>query len=112
MSQKRSERVNFLICNFMLLHNQGLSIPEIAEKSAVTTRTVYTYLQEIADINNVSRESLLEKVHNPHEVTKFTPRKKIPKVDAENLINRYLDVIRTAEDLKEVLHNILNQEEK
>ena len=111
MSHKRSERVKYLIDNFIKFYNEGMSIPEIAEKSAVTTRTVYAYLQEIAEKNGVSRESLLERVHKPHEVTKFGEHKKIPKIDEKVLINRYLEVIKTAENLQEQLHNILQQEE-
>ena len=111
MSQKRSERVKYLIDNFIKFHNEGMSIPEIAEKTAITTRTIYSYLQEIADQNGVTRESLLEKVHKPHEVTKISSHRKTPKIDAENLINRYSDIIRTAENLQEQLHNILQQEE-
>ncbi len=108
----RSERVNFLISNFMKFHNDGLSIAEIAKKSAVTTRTVYNYLQEIADKNSVSRESLLEVVHKPHDVSKFGEHKKTPKIDEKVLINRYLEVIRTAENLLEEINTLIKQQEE
>lgn len=109
---KRSERVKYLIDNFIKFHNEGMSIPEIAEKSAVTTRTIYSYLQEIADQNGVTRESLLEKVHKPHEVTKFGEHKKTPKIDGEALVNRYSEVIRTAEDLQQELRDLIKKQEE
>lgn len=57
----RTQRVIALIDNFMDYHEQGFSIMEIAKIFNVDFSTVYNYLQEIADKNNVTRESLLEK---------------------------------------------------
>lgn len=65
MSSKNSERAQKLLKNFMSLHNSGYSIPEIAEMHGLNPATVYRHLQEIADANGVTRESLLERVNTP-----------------------------------------------
>lgn len=60
-SETRTQRVQKLLDNFMELHNQGYSIPKIAEICGVDFSTVYSHLQEIADSNGVSRDELLRK---------------------------------------------------
>lgn len=69
---KQSERVKKMLAGFMNLHEQGFSIPEIAQEFGLTSVTVYAYLQEIADNNGVTRESLLQQVHktNSYFMTK------------------------------------------
>lgn len=57
-----SMRRKKLIENFMVDHDDGLSIAEIADKYHVSKTTVYASLQEIADKHGVTRESLLEKI--------------------------------------------------
>lgn len=111
MNAKRSERVNFLFSNFMDWHNAGMSIKEIAEKASVTTRTIYQRLQEIADLNGVSRESLLEVVHKPHEVTATSKRASVSKINADELLAKYETVIQSTEKLQENLKTIIKQQE-
>ena len=55
------EQVKFMKENFMELHQQGLSVPKIAEQFNLPQMVVYNALQEIADTNGVSRESLLRR---------------------------------------------------
>lgn len=62
----QSERVSLMKSNFMQLHSDGYSISEIADKFNLTSRRIYHLLQEIADENGVSRESLLQHVHKKH----------------------------------------------
>ena len=112
MNTKRSERVNYMISNFMDWHNAGMSIKEIAEKASVTTRTIYQRLQEIADLNGVSRESLLEVVHKPHEVTATSKRASVSKINADELIARYEAVIQSTNQLQENIKNIIRQQEE
>lgn len=64
----RTERICRLINEFMKYHNDGYTIPEIADIFQVDFGTVYKNLQEIADNNGVTRESLLQVVHSPHDV--------------------------------------------
>ena len=61
-----SQRVQLMKKNFMELHNQGYSIPEISDKFHLSPCTVYSHLQEIADENRVARKSLLKVPHKPH----------------------------------------------
>ena len=111
MNTKRSERVNYMISNFMDWHNVGMSIKEIAEKASVTTRTIYQRLQEIANLNGVSRESLLEVVHKPHEVTATSKRASVSKINADELIARYEAVIKSTNQLQEKLREIIIKQE-
>lgn len=62
---KESERTYIMKENFMMLHQQGLSISEIADRYNLSKITVYRHLQEIADKNGVTRESLLKVVKVP-----------------------------------------------
>lgn len=54
------ERTLRMKASFMQLHEQGLSVKEIAHKFDLASCTVYGCLQEIADANGVSRASLLQ----------------------------------------------------
>ena len=63
--KKASERANIMKENFMMLHMEGFSIAEIAERYNLSRDTVYYHLQEIADKNGVTRESLLKVIKTP-----------------------------------------------
>ena len=60
---KRSSRTLKMMGEFMALHNAGHSIPEIAKMTRVDFATIYRHLDEIAEQNGVTRESLLETPH-------------------------------------------------
>ena len=60
--ERVSERVVRMKQNFMRLHNEGKTIKEIAEIYNLHYTTVYDYLQEIADANNMTRTDLLTRV--------------------------------------------------
>lgn len=60
--ERVSERVIRMKQNFMQLHNNGKTIKEIAEIYNLHYTTVYDYLQEIADANNMTRTDLLTRV--------------------------------------------------
>mgnify|MGYP000293687015 FL=1 len=53
----KSIRMEELKKNFMKHHEEGKTIKEISELYNVSTRHIYNSLQDIADENNVSRES-------------------------------------------------------
>ena len=59
--RKNSPGTQAMMENFMDLHQQNFSISEIAEKYGITPCTVYSHLQSIADMNNVSRDFLLNR---------------------------------------------------
>lgn len=56
----KNERTLQMMKDYVELHRQGLSIAEIARRYHLSTRTIYTRLQEIADAAGVPRESLLD----------------------------------------------------
>ena len=55
---------------------EGKNIAQIAKEYEMNVSTVYSSLQIIADENNVSRESLLEKMSGPHSWTDDRKKKK------------------------------------
>ena len=62
-TKKSTERVIQMKQNFMRLHDEGKTIPEIAKIYNLNFSTVYKSLQEIADENGTTREELLSQVH-------------------------------------------------
>ena len=66
---KVSQRGKLVRENFMRLHNEGFTILEIANKYGISRFVIYKYLDEIAEKNGVSRESLLQIPHKPHEIS-------------------------------------------
>lgn len=82
---KGSERTRVMKENFMTLHNAGYTIPQIAEQNNLSEGTVYRYLQEIADANQVSRESLLQVVRMPTEQQVLRREAEHVKVNVQEL---------------------------
>ena len=62
--KKSTERVVRMKQDFMRLHEEGKTIPEIAKIHHLDFSTVYKYLQEIADENGTTREKLLSRVYD------------------------------------------------
>ena len=58
---KTNERTLKMMESFIRLHEEGLSVAEIAKQFNLSETTVYSKLGEIAKKAGVSRESLLEK---------------------------------------------------
>lgn len=102
----RTQRVEKLIKEFMQYHNDGYSILEIADIFNVDFSTVYNYLQEIADANGVSRESLLERNVNTYNTRKPFFKE---KVDAQALHNGFN---KAENGIKEIIAGIDNVLEK
>lgn len=103
----RTQRVEKLMKEFMQYHNNGYSILEIAEIFHVTFATVYNRLQEIADLNGVSRESLLERDSSVHS----TPHQLFlkEKVDAQALLNGFNDVENNINKIIAEIDNMLEK---
>lgn len=110
MGQKTSKRVEFLLEHFMELHENGLSIPDIAKKCEIEPRTVYAKLQQIADVNNVSRESLLSRVHTVKHTPKKVSKKKKPRLNATAVIHNYETAIQETENLIHKIRTTLLEE--
>lgn len=83
----RTQRVEKLVKEFMQYHNNGYSILEIAEIFNVSFSAVYKHLQEIADFNGVSRESLLERGSSAHSTAHHPFFKE--RIDAQTLLNGF-----------------------
>ena len=96
----RTQRVENLVKNFMLYHNDGYSICEIADVFEVDFSTVYKHLQEIADNNGVTRESLLVIPHS--STSSHLPFYK-EKINIEELKNSF---IQLEADVDKVIENI------
>lgn len=108
---KQAERTIQMKLHFMELHEDGKTIKEIAAKYNITARSVYLHLQEIADENGVSRESLLDMVQKEHDVSKKHVRKKCEKVDPEELKKDFEGAIKHVNDIIEKIDIILKEEE-
>lgn len=104
-----SERVQQLKKNFMKHHEKGETIREISNRYHVTTRHIYSILQEIADENNVSRESLLTTPHREHL------RKESDKISGqikpEEVREKFDTMISNAKTLINEIDSILQEEE-
>ena len=106
---RESEWMRLMKENFMELHQQGFTIPEIAEKYNLGKATVYRSLQEIADANGVSRESLLKVVRTPTERAYREEAKKV-KVNVEELKNGFKEAGNLLDSLIGIIDETLREE--
>lgn len=88
-----SERVVQMKAHFMQLHEEGWSIPEIADKYNLSKGTVYRHLASIASQNGVTREVFLQQVHQTP--TYWARQSKALKVDGNQLLEKF-DVAQNA----------------
>ena len=109
-SVKRSEKVSRMIDNFMELHNQGYTIPQIAEKFKLSETTVRIHLQEIADNNGVSRDSLLQIVHSQHFMSKIRNSAQMEKEDPKELRRVFESAMNEVTELIKVIDKRLEGE--
>lgn len=105
---KESERMKLLKENFMPLHQKGYSICEIAEEYHLNFSTVYRVLQEIADANGVTRESLLQIVRNPGERNLREERKYV-RVNVEEIERGFDEADKTISGLAEMIDKFLKE---
>lgn len=66
MPKTVSERTLKMMQDYLSLHQQGLTPIDIAKRYHLSSRTIYNYLDQIAEANHVSRESLLKVPHAQH----------------------------------------------
>ena len=95
-----TQRVKKLHKEFMHYHNQGYSVMEIAKIFDVDFSTVYKHLQQIADENGVTRESLLS---NPVGSYPSRATSSSEKVDFEKLRT---DFDNAEKSIDEILNTI------
>lgn len=104
-----SERVQQLKKNFMKHHQKGETIKEIANRYHVTPRHIYSILQDIADENNVSRESLLTAPHCDH--VRKASYKNSGQINPEEIRKKFNTMISNAKTLINKIDSILQEEE-
>ena len=80
---------------------------EIAELYNVSIRHIYTSLQDIADENNVSRESLLTNVHKPLQNTKSAGQ-----INPAEMKENFDGIINNAKIIIKKIDSILQEEIK
>lgn len=107
---KRTQRVAILVDSFMDYHNQGYSIPEIAEKLNVSNVTIYQHLEEIARKNGKTREDLLKVVHSVERIDKGISRKG-STIYSEEVIKSLQDIITDVDCLINKISETLNEED-
>lgn len=106
-----SERTRVMKENFMTLHQEGWSIPEIGEKYNLSKHTVYRHLQDIADKHNVTRDSLLQVLRTPTE-RQINDDNDYIKVTAEELEKGFKEADGAIDNLVTLIDKILEEEEK
>lgn len=108
---RESERMRLMKENFMELHQQGFTIPEIAAKYNLGKASVYHSLQNIANANGVSRESLLKIVRTPTEKAYKEEAKKV-KVNVEELKKGFKEAGNLIDSLIDIIGETLREEKE
>ena len=106
----KSVRMAELKKNFMKHHEEGKTIKEIAELYNVSKRHIYTSLQDIADENNVSRESLLKKIHKKHQPPQNI--KSAGQINPAEMNENFYGIINNAKIIIKKIDSILQEEIK
>ena len=124
----QNERTLKMKQDFMKLHNDGLSIKEIAVKFNLSPTTIYKSLDEIAKKEDCSREDLLKVVHSPHltydrqfeevaEIDVVSYREKFERIktyarELSNLMSQDISKIEEEADQYEEKSNIKDGENR
>lgn len=105
-----SERVHVMKENFMTWHNQGFSIPEIAEMSHLSFNSVYNHLQEIAYENGVTRESLLQIVRTQKSPKAWKDEEKRVRIDTLSMAEDFKKAAETVNSLISQIDKVIEEE--
>jgi len=109
---KESERMRQLKENFMQLHEEGYTIPQIAEQYNLSFAAVYGKLQEIAEANNLKRKDLLQHEKALSERSMLKAEERRMKVDAEELQKGFNDAVESIDNLISKIDVILESEKQ
>ena len=104
----KSIRMEELKKNFMKHHEEGKTIKEISELYNVSTRHIYNSLQDIADENNVSRESLLKNIHKKHQPPQNI--KLAGQINPAEMNENFYGIINNAKIIIKKIDSILQEE--
>lgn len=108
---REDERTFKMKQGFVSLHDQGMSIKDIAEEFGVGLSSVYQNLGKIAASANRDRESLLDQPHKPHLTydRQYVPLK---KVDVDAYRQKFAVLKANCKELKQLLHEYVEKEEE
>lgn len=112
MSMKRTEKVSRMMEEFMKLHKEGHSIQEIAAKYELDVSTVYNSLQEIAEKNHVTRESLLKRAYPEHINKEVRKVNSFVKENPKELRESFAKAIKDVEEIIKFVDKRLEGEEQ
>ena len=102
---EKSQATMRMMQNFMMHHENGKCIAEIAKIEGVSIWTIYNNLQEIADNNNVARDSLLEKPMSHYVRVNHTPmHASVDMLKVQQLVDKTLE---DANMLSQKIMNVL-----
>ena len=95
---------------YKTLHDQGYTPKEIADKFHLSDTTVYKSLQEIAENEGVTRDSLLVFPHNTPAAydRKFVP---VKPLDISELIANTQETITRAKEVSNAIDTYLSEQE-
>ena len=109
MAKRTSERVQVMKEGFLEKREAGWTIVKIAEFFQLSTGSVYNSLQEIADANGVTRDSLLYVVHKPHGPISGSSRI-LERVDPEALKGDFETLKETTKTIIDKIDLVLQEE--
>ena len=109
MSSRESERVHVMKENFMKLHYEGYTIPEIAARYNLASTTVYQHLGEIALANNVTRDRLLQVLRTPSERAYREERERV-SASIDEFQNKFSMLMDNMNGMLDTLGNILKED--
>lgn len=108
----QDERTLKMKQEFISLHNQGLSIKEIAARFNLSVATIYANLGSIAKKEGCTRESLLVEVHAPH-LTHDRQFEPVPEVDVKGYSKKFGELKKSTQELSKLIgRQILELEEE
>lgn len=107
----QSERVKQMKKEFIKYRESGKTIKEIANIFGLTDRTIYLYLQEIADEHNLSRDDLLFRIHKQHirtSINQLNEKKEI--IDIEEMRKDFIGMLKNSERIIKNIEETLDLE--
>ena len=111
MAATTSERVFIMKQNFMMWHEKGYTIPEIAEMHNLSFSCVYRHLQEIADENNTTREELLKLVRTAKGDREWERESKKVIIDVDKMKVEFEKSIAVIDEIINRIDEIILKEE-